>query len=248
MKILVFIVACLSLQVHSTDISLTTYNLGLAHTFIPFAQERLEPLIKNIKAHSTDVLCLQEVWKKSDQKKIEKALKALYSYSYKTKIKNYRTGSRPTCKISDIFGEGKFVSCMQDKCGEFEGDEFTDCLIDKCGSPLENLKVSNRLCASALMAQVGKSPIASILTLLNPLRRAGQFSYKGSNGLMLFSKYPMKEKSYVDFKEVSTLSRRGALSVVLDVKGKELQVMCTHLSADLTETVPYTGIFKDWAS
>jgi endonuclease/exonuclease/phosphatase family metal-dependent hydrolase len=136
---------------------------------------------------------------------------------------------------------------MQNSCGDLDGDEFTDCLINKCGEPLEDLRTTNRLCASALMAQVGKSPIASIVTLLNPLRRAGQFSYKGSNGLMLFSKYPIKEKRYIDFKEISTLSRRGALSVVLDVKGKELQVMCTHLSADLTQTVPYTGIFKNWA-
>jgi endonuclease/exonuclease/phosphatase family metal-dependent hydrolase len=247
MKLIILLLACLSFQANSTEISLTTYNLGLAHTFIPFAEERLAPLVKNLKSHDTDVLCLQEVWKKSDQKKLKRSLKGIYPHLYKTKIKNYRTGRRPTCKIKDIFGEGKFISCMQNSCGDLDGDEFTDCLINKCGEPLEDLKTTNRLCASALMAQVGKSPIASIVTLLNPLRRAGQFSYKGSNGLMLFSKYPIKEKRYIDFKEISTLSRRGALSVVLDVKGKELQVMCTHLSADLTQTVPYTGIFKNWA-
>ena len=246
MKLYALLVMLAAIPLNASEITLTTYNLGLAHTFIPFAEERLEPLINELSIHNADVLCLQEVWKKSDQRKIKKSLKSNYPHLYKTKIKNYRVGSRPTCKISDIFGKGKFISCMQNQCGELDGDAFTDCLINKCGTQLENLKESNRTCASALMAQVGKSPIASIATLLNPFKRAGQFSYKGSNGLMLFSKHPILEKKYVDFKDVSTLSRRGALAVVVEVEGKKLQVMCTHLSADLSETVPYTGIFKDW--
>ncbi len=242
------LLSCLAFQINSTEVSMTTYNLGLAHTFVPFAPERITPLVSNLEAHKTDVLCLQEVWKKSDRRTIEKSLKDIYPYHYKTPVKNYRVGGRPTCKISDIFGEGKFVSCMQSKCGEAEGDDFTDCLIDKCGEPLSNLKETNRVCASALMAQVGKSPIASILSIINPFVRAGQFTYKGSNGLMLFSKYPIKEREYIDFKDISTLSRRGALSVVLDIDGRDLRAVCTHLTSDLSRTIPYTGKFENWGS
>lgn len=228
----------------NTLLKVTTYNLGLAHTFVPYAKERLAPLISELSNYDSDILCLQEVWTKKDQKKIHKALNKNFPFSFKTKIKNFRQGPRPTCRIKEIFGEGKFVSCMQKQCGDKDGDDFTDCIIEKCDSALQNLKAENRNCASALMAQVGKSPIASILTLLNPLWRAGLFAYKGSNGLMLYSKYPLEDKRYVDFKDVSTLNRRGALQAVVNVDGKKVQVMCTHITADLS--VPYTGLFEDW--
>ena len=227
-------------------LKVTTYNLGLAHTFIPYAKERLKALEQVLPKYNTDILCLQEVWKKSDQKDIHKALKGKFPYSFKTKIKNFREGSRPTCRRKEIFGEGKFVSCMQNQCGGKEGDEFTDCIIDKCGGALEDLKQENRTCAQALMAQVGKNPILSIVQLLNPLWRAGLFAYKGSNGLMLYSKYPLEDKRYVDFKDISTLNRRGVLQAVANVDGTKVQVMCTHITADLSATVPYTGNFADW--
>ncbi|MCR9203542.1 MAG: endonuclease/exonuclease/phosphatase family protein [Halobacteriovoraceae bacterium] len=249
MKSLGFLILLITFSLSSfagKKLKLTTYNVGLAHTFIPYAKERTKPLQNLLKNYETDVLCLQEVWKKKDRRKMKKALKKTYPHFTYSKVKNYRVGSIPTCKISDIFGEGKFVSCMQDQCGGKEGDDFTDCIINKCGDPLENLKNSNRTCASALMAQVGKSPVASILTLLNPLWRAGQFAYKGSDGLMLFSKYPIKQDLYIDMKTKSTLNRRGAIQATLDVSGEEVQVVCTHITADLSATVPYTGVYADW--
>jgi endonuclease/exonuclease/phosphatase family metal-dependent hydrolase len=227
-------------------VKVTTYNLGLAHTFVPFAEQRLAPLASRLANYDSDILCLQEVWKKSDQRKIDKKLKGKFPFSFKTKIKNYREGSKPTCRIKEIFGEGKFVSCMQDQCGGKDGDDFADCIIDQCGGALEKLKAENRTCASALMAQVGKNPIASIPTLLNPMWRAGQFAYKGSNGLMLYSKYPLEDERYIDLKDVSTLNRRGAIQAVANIKGKKIQVLCTHLTADLSATVPYAGVFRDW--
>jgi len=240
------LVALISSSYAQTEVSFTTYNLGLAHTFIPYAKERVEPLAKALNEHDSDVVCLQEVWKKKDQRKIVKALKGNFPFSFVEKTKKFRQGSKPTCKVSEIFGEGKFVSCMQNQCGGLDGDKFTDCIINKCGTALQNLKTENRTCASALMAQVGKNPIISMLTLINPLWRAGQFAYKGSNGLMLFSKYPIKETRYIDLKSISTLNRRGALQAVVDIKGKDVQVLCTHISADLSKTVPYTGSFSSW--
>lgn len=243
----IFMIVNLSLSAKET-LKVTTYNLGLAHTFIPYAKERLKGLEQVLPKYDTDVLCLQEVWKKSDQKDVIKALENRYPHVFKTKIKNFREGSRPTCRRKEIFGEGKFVSCMQNQCGGKEGDEFTDCIIDKCGNALEELKETNRTCAQALMAQVGKNPILSIARLLNPFWRTGLFAYKGSNGLMLFSKYPLEDRRYVDFKDISTLNRRSALQAIVNVKGEKIQVMCTHLTADLSATVPYTGNFADWGA
>lgn len=247
MKISLTLALLFCTQVFAQTFKATTYNLGLAHTFVPYAEERLSPLKEKLAHYDADVLCLQEVWKKSDQRKLTKVLKKRYPHHFVTKIKNYRTGPRPTCKKDEIFGEGKFVSCMQNQCGDASGDDFTTCIINKCGNALQALKKTNRNCASALMAQVGKNPLLSMAQLLNPLWRAGQFAYKGSNGLMLFSKHPLEKKRYIDMKEISTLNRRSALEAQVEIGGKKITVMCTHLSADLTGTAPYAGGFDSWA-
>jgi len=246
MKTLLISLLLIGFAAHSQELKVTSYNAGLAHTFVPLAKERLPHSIDALKNHDADVLCLQEVWKKSDRKDIYKELEEFFSQSHFTKIKNLREGRRPTCKIKELFGEGKFVSCMQTQCKDLDGDDFTDCILDKCGGALESLKNTNRQCATALMAQVGKNTILGMLTILNPIARAGLFAYKGSDGLMLFSRYPIKDKSIADFSSISTLNRRRALKATLDVEGKNVDVYCTHLSADLSRTVPYTGKFDSW--
>lgn len=246
MKTLLFI-ALFPLLASSTELTVTTYNVGLAHTFVAHAKERLPQIIEALKEHQTDVLCLQEVWTKKDRKKIARELEDQFAQEYFTKIANLREGRRPTCKVKELFGEGKFVSCMQSQCKDLDGDEFTDCILDKCGNALNELKQTNRQCATALMAQVGKNTLIGMMTILNPFARAGLFAYKGSDGLMLFSKYPIKEKSMEDFSAISTLNRRRALKATIDVDGSNLTVYCAHLSADLSRTVPYTGKYESWA-
>lgn len=237
----------LSFSVQAKELTLTTYNVGLAHTFVPHAKERLPEIINAIKGFDTDVLCIQEAWKKKDRKKIVDSLEDIFAESFLTKIENLREGRRPTCKVKELFGEGKFVSCMQTQCKDLDGDEFTDCILSKCGGALSDLKQKNRQCATALMAQVGKNTLLGMLTILNPIARAGLFAYKGSDGLILLSKYPIKDSSMVDLSDISTLNRRRALKATLDVDGKDLTVYCAHLSADLSRTVPYTGKFETWS-
>jgi endonuclease/exonuclease/phosphatase family metal-dependent hydrolase len=227
-------------------IKLTTYNAGLAHTFVNYAEQRVDKVAQGLAKLDSDVLCLQEVWTKKDRKKIAKALKKQYPHSFMTKIKQTKSKRRPTCKIKELFGEGKFVQCMKDKCGDVSGDEFTTCIINDCKVPLNNLKNSNRECAQGLMAQVGKSTIASLFTVLNPFKAAGQFTYKGSNGLMIFSKIPFDSKDVIDLSDISFLSRRQVLRVNITKAGKSHQIACTHLTANLDGTAPYAGSFANW--
>lgn len=243
MKILFFLLFSVnSFAGTETSLKLTTYNVGLAHTFVHHAKERRTPITESLSKLDSDVICIQEAWTKKDRKKIKKALKAAYPYSYMTKIKQHRAKKAPVCRVKELFGEGKFVSCMQKQCGGLEGDEFTDCIINTCGKQLRELKSSNRECATSLMAQVGRSTLAGMITILSPFRRAGLFAYKGSNGLMLLSKRPMSNEGVIDFTDISTLNRRQALTA--DIEGKT--IVCTHLTADLEKTVPYTGTFKSW--
>jgi len=243
---LIIIALLFSTSLFAKELKVMTYNLGLAHTFVSYADERLPKLAEALSKADADVMCLQEVWDKKDRKVIAKAVEDNFNDVYLTKIKNLKSKHAPTCRIGDLFGEGKFVSCMNTQCKGLDGDEFTDCIIDKCGGSLRALKESNRECATSLMAQVGKNPILSMLRLLNPLKKSTLFAYKGSNGLMLLSKLPLKNKELVDFSDISTLNRRQALKAQIETEGKTVDVLCTHLTSDLETTVPYTGVFETW--
>jgi endonuclease/exonuclease/phosphatase family metal-dependent hydrolase len=222
---------------------LTTYNLGLAHTYVPFASQRTQPLIDALKKQESDVLCLQEVWKKEDRNLIINSLKSEYPYAHFTKIFQERASKKPVCKVKELFGKDKFVTCTLKKCKKLDGDDFTNCVINKCGDSLVRLKNSNRQCAAALMAQVGKSSTASIWAVINPFKKASLFTYGGSNGLLLLSKKKMTEKSLLNMSDISALSRRSALKAKIEDVGN---IYCTHLSANLAGEAPYAGKFESW--
>lgn len=234
----------ISITAFANSYELTTYNLGLAHTYVPFASERTPHLISALKKQNADVLCLQEVWKKEDRNLIINSLKKEYPHAHFTKIEQERASKKPVCKVKELFGKDKFVTCTLKQCKKMDGDEFTDCVINRCGESLTRLKNKNRQCAQALMAQVGKSSTASIWAVINPFKKASMFTYGGSNGLLLLSKKRMTSKSLLDLSDISTLSRRSALNAEIEDIGK---VYCTHLTANLAGEVPYAGAFESWA-
>jgi endonuclease/exonuclease/phosphatase family metal-dependent hydrolase len=242
-----FVISATTFAAPKANLRLTSYNAGLAHTFVMYAEERIPHVIEGLKRQDSDVICLQEVWTKKDKKEIIKKLEKAYPHNFSMKIKQTRSERRPTCKVKDLFGEGKFVQCMKDKCGGKEGDEFTQCIINDCGTALENLKNSNRECAQGLMAQVGRSTIASLWSVLNPFVPAGQYAYKGSTGLLILSKKPLKNTKVIDFSEISFLNRRAALVADVEYEGKDHKVVCTHLTANLDGTAPYAGRFDSWS-
>jgi len=66
---------------------LLSYNVGLARGVVHHAKGRFPKIISKLRSSSADVICLQEVWKRKDQKKIRRALKRQFPYSYFPKKK-----------------------------------------------------------------------------------------------------------------------------------------------------------------
>ncbi len=228
-----------------TKATFTTYNLGLAHGFVPLAKERLPYLADALATFPTDVLCLQEVWTEEDRQIITEALQSSFPYQFATPIENIKSDKRPVCLPGELLAEDKFVRCMLSHCFKLKGDEFTQCILQTCGTALDELKNENPQCATALMAQVGKSPLSALLTVLNPFARANLFAYEGSNGLMLLSKHPLEDISFLDMTDISTLNRRGALIANVEINNHPYQVSCTHLTSRHPD-VPYTGNLEGW--
>jgi endonuclease/exonuclease/phosphatase family metal-dependent hydrolase len=242
--ILKFLLLSLFTLSTTTDASfnVTTYNVGLADGFVALSKERVDPIIQELKNIQTDILCLNEVWSPNDRNKIINQLKSTYPHAHFTEVEQLLASRKPVCRPGDLFGKGKFASCVLKDCRGLEGSEFIQCVTSKCGPALRALQGEKRQCANALMAQVGESTMRSLMRVMSPLRRAGLFAYDGGNGLLLLSKIPFEQKGIVDLTSISTLNRRAALKV----QTNEAVIYCAHLSANLTHIAPYTGRFNNW--
>jgi len=229
----------------SDDLTITTWNLGLAHSYVRYASQRIPHIIEALKNHDTDVLCVQELWNKEDIDTIKNALKDTYAYNFVMPFKQKKAGQVPACSPYRLFGPHSAGLCLLSKCMKKTGDEFTDCVLNTCGKAIERLKKKDRICAEAFFAQVGKSMVKGVLTVLNPFKRTGLFTYEGSNGLAIFSKYPLTDVTGFSMDNESTVSRRSVLYANVKKDNQNHHVACTHLSANLFN-VPYTGTFESW--
>lgn len=59
-----------------TEVTIETFNLALAGAFVPYEQERRQPLVEAIANAEADILCLQEVWEQADKEMIRAAAAA----------------------------------------------------------------------------------------------------------------------------------------------------------------------------
>lgn len=225
-----------------------TWNVGLATGFVDHAAARRPLIVDALAGSEADVICLQEVWAKKERKDIRERLLGDYPYSVVPDVEVRRADKAPACKRKDLFGEGKFVSCMSEQCGDLSGDAHTDCIITRCDQVLDRLRTDNPSCAQALFSQVGRGSLSAVMALLSPFRAAKTYAYDGSNGLMLLSRRPLENVDVLDFTDIATLNRRQALIAEVEVgNGDKARVYCTHLTADLATIAPYPGSFDGWS-
>ncbi|MDB9786804.1 endonuclease/exonuclease/phosphatase family protein [Bacteriovoracaceae bacterium] len=248
--ILTVIVLFSSTQLYAKSITGISYNAGLAYGFVHYAEQRRPHLLEALKTQNTDadIVCLQEVWNQSDIYQFKSQLKNIYPHSFSVEAKQTFTQNSPACRATNIIGSGKFGTCVLSNCTSESGDKFTDCIINTCRESMDTLKQENRECAAALFSQVGSSLIEGLTSVLNPFKKVGLFAYEGSTGLILLSKHPLKNKRHIDMVGQSTLNHRGALYAEFDLNNRTHQVVCTHLTADLDLSAPYTGLWKDWGN
>lgn len=223
-----------------------TWNVGLAHGFVDHAEARAPSIWGAVETSDADLVCLQEVWADDDRAAAVETLSDSHPNMHLTENVQLKASKSPACRIGDLFGEDRFVSCLTDSCGGLEGDALTDCIIDECEPILAELKTEKPECAKALMAQVGKSAPQALWTVVRPIRKAGVFSYDGSDGLVLASRVPLENAGMIDFTDISTLNRRRALYADVLAGDATTRVYCMHLTADLDGVAPYPGDFEGW--
>ena len=156
-----FVLFCLTVSSAQAGDGLVveSFNVGLAHGFVAHSEERKASIVDAIVSSEADVMCLQEVWTQEDRDAVETAVRDARgedAHLFHLAVEQKQASSAPACGVGQLFGEDRFVSCMQDSCGGLEGKELTDCIVNSCGSALSALKDEEPECAQALMSQVGR--------------------------------------------------------------------------------------------
>ncbi len=200
------------------ELSLATYNLGLAHGAVALAAERRPQILEALGQVDADVLCLQEVWWDEDAGALLETLGDAYPHH----VREITTdGSEPSTPCG-IFPTLKLSKCVTKKC-EKNGISAEECVsTDPCQARYDALADDCKRCLAANTASPSSCALGG----------AQEFAWGGLNGLMLMSREPLEDVSFDEFDTL--LVKRGVISAT--VQG--VQLMCTHLSADLG-VVPY---------
>lgn len=229
-------ILALALLACDRDVTLVTYNAGLATGFVDAAVERTVPTSEAVAALGADVICVQEVWSPEQaQAMTDAATDAGYAEAVFMAPQVPADTGTPACPDGEI---DDLVACAQDSCGDMCVDDLVDCVFDSCA--LDFLRLDDT-CQECVMAEVGNDPeaIRSTCEAHSP-----GYAYGASFGIGLLSKSPLTSVDEVVFD--STTNRRGALHAVVDSPVGELDVYCTHLSA-VFAVIPYPKPEGSWA-
>ncbi len=200
------------------ELTLATYNLGLAHGAVALAAERRPQILDALGELDADVLCLQEVWWEEDAAAVLEALGETYPHH----IREITADDSEATTPCGIFPTLKLSKCVTKKC-EANGISAEECVsTEPCQERYDALADDCKRCLAANTASPSSCALGG----------AQEFAWSGLNGLMLLSRKPLEDAKFDAFDTL--LVKRGVISAQVD----GVQVMCTHLSADLG-VVPY---------
>ena len=206
-----------------------TYNAGLAHGAVPFAAERVRPIIDELRQSPADVLCLQEVWTDDDAAAIEAGVAGEFPHAFREQTENDES-SWFACGVTQWPTLYTMNSCVSDKCTP-SGISAFECAADQCKAEWDALDDHCKLCLSA--------------NTTSPLKcaawKAPMYANDGRNGLLVLAREPIEAARYTAFE--TYVIKRGVISA--EINGFHTQ--CTHMTASL-DVVPYPaeGTFSSW--
>ncbi len=210
-------------------VTLTTYNVGLAAGFVPYAADRLAPVAEALTQDPSDVLCLQEVWTDDEIDAIEAATSDSFPHSYVFKTENTETNAG--CTPEEVT---PLETCFEANCADIPQDELATCGLTNCGDEFSS---TTSACQSCIAANLDK-PLEGIIMACEG--GGPKFAYGGHNGLMLLSRHPLADTEHMQMPSV--LTQRSALRATVQIPDMDaLQVTCTHLAADLDINYPEDG-------
>ncbi len=257
-----------------TEVTIETFNLALAGSFIPFEEERRQPLAEAIAAADADILCLQEVWTEADKQMIRMAAETNFPNSVlfvddldtpldspadqngdippaPTTVPCPPIEVLPGVTVEDQMNSA--IECVAENCNTIApGDESgqttsTDCAQEFCIGEVAALIFGDEQqlrCYACLATQLPTSTFAEIEASC-PAIINQELAFEGQNGVMILSKYPLKDAT--NWVIPGTWNRRVVMSATAELpNGGELDVYCNHLTPVFDSLAfPYTGQYGD---
>lgn len=211
------------------SIRVATYNAGLAVNFVSYANERVPAIIAAINELSgTDVLCLQEVWLPEHIAALVSGTESEFPHSFHFVTKE-EGGGEPSCTVEEAL---PLKECVETNCSA--AVNLSECAIANCGAQFAAVSPACQGCLAANLTKTIPEIFAACA------EGSASLAYEGHNGLLLLSRLPLSATEHVALP--STLVQRSALYAKVD---GALDVVCTHLAANLTEP-PYNGPFESY--
>lgn len=239
------------------EVIVDTFNVALAGAFIPFEEERRQPIADAIAASDADILCLQEVWEQADKEMIQLAAAEAYPYFAFFEDDLGSTVDDPTDQNGEIPPAPMDVPCPDVDVGDLnildQMNEAVDCLRDNCSTmpgSEEGRTTSAECAADACTGTVapllfGPDPrqqrcYACVITQLPtetfeymrescPTLDNQDLAFRGQNGVMILSRHPLQDAA--NWVIPGTWNRRNILSATVALSnGAPLDVHCNHLT------------------
>ncbi|MGI6393174.1 MAG: endonuclease/exonuclease/phosphatase family protein [bacterium] len=233
------------------QISFETFNARLGDDY-PLAKERTDKLERVLKFADSDILCLQEIYKKEDIEKISRFLKDpenglgyISTVYVNTKNEDF-SPIPPSCSMEDVLPVGLCIA----KCG---GDDLS-CIAQNCLSEILGLPAE---CRNCLIGEgIGSIAGGNYEEILEQCVKEKKVVYKneGNNGVLLASKYPLKDKGTLALTSHGIFRMAVYATLGKIEKGEEAheykpaigdtQIICTALSKISDER--YDGTAGSW--
>ncbi len=224
--------------------SFLTFNAGLDPATVLNYTERLKALPQAIADTGADVVCLQEVWKSTDQKKISDDLKLIFPYRFYKVTKSEEPEPQPAaCTEDDLL---PMAMCYLQNCGETDPTDVVAiglCLAQNCLTEITGIPAECRNCLiGAIMG--GATDIGSITEECTTEQTPPEMALDGNNGLMLLSRYPLTGAKLTTLD--SFYYQRAYISaVVTHPYFGSVEVICTQLT-DAVGEMTYEGSYGTW--
>lgn len=218
---------------------LTTFNVGLAFGYVEDASGRVEPTIAAINDSDADILCVQELWTNQGemamwtQEVIERVLtgtEGTYGHQYWLRTESPDDAEPSGCTIEEA---QPLEDCAVAACGDISPENIADCVLDSCGDEFNAVSSG---CQSCMVSNLGM-PLDDIITACKGVATDG-IVYDGHNGLAVLSRHPLTTTEHLAMEYA--LTARSVLHVRAEPElGDAVDVYCTHLASDLSQTLAY---------
>jgi hypothetical protein len=232
------------------DLVAATFNAGLAPGVVSLATPRNAHVAAALADYrETGVMCLQEFWLPESRDAAIAALGLPPENVYHVDT----SGQGDDLTGVNVCSREQFdplAACVRQKCAGVADEETTLCALSQCRTKLIGLFFDGgEDCINCLVSSVGGT-VAEIESACVPPGKGVSHSYRGHNGVILVSKWPLTEREHALLP--SSIANRAALFATVRPPGRApIEVACAHISTSNELPPSHRGsdgerMFSDW--